>query len=369
MRSDPSGGRWASTTITSRSPRFLPFPFLSIERSFGYMTSQKNIFNMATKLASKPLSLSGGVDSRKASRDARVRPWLTNSVLRGHSPVVGVAVCKDAPLQLETTTVTIVTDPAPTAIDQRVSEKQSASKIPVLSRRCQSVPSDKVGVQGKDKQTATPSTPTGMATSASRIPVRINSSLAGRRPAPLQVRPSEPVLAHAGLPADKEVGKKRGTGGLTVRTVIVSPPAAMSIQKCINLEPIRSHRSDIRVKSILKHRAKPSEETSTRCPLDSTGQGVTPEPGQKKSVTFTDELEVHTLARPWPMDFVPSWTCRVCDGLGHKVWCVTLKADRRFSQDIDNWLAEQGARGHNYLESSGGFLSCRGLDPLVPILS
>ena len=269
-----SGGEADLLCLLSISRPSLPSFFFLLHQSVPPLLMitayHSQIHTMAKELASMSLSHRGAFDTRRALRDTRARPWLTNSVLRGPSTTVGaVKASEDAPLLSKTTsTVQVVADPAPLVTVNRVSEKLSASKIPVLSRRCQSISLDKGGVRGKDIQTAKPCTVTGMATSASRIPVRSNVSSSGRRPAPLQqVRPSKPVVAYAGLPKDKKVGKDVGTGDRT-RTGAI--PAygrhfeEMSIRKCLNPEPIRTHRSDIRVRSILKHRAEPSGETDPR---------------------------------------------------------------------------------------------------------
>ncbi|EXJ62925.1 hypothetical protein A1O7_03368 [Cladophialophora yegresii CBS 114405] len=323
---------------------------------------------MAKEFASK--SFSGGVDSRKSSRASRARPWLANSILRRQSAATGVKGCEGAPSQPKATTVTLGSGPAPPVTVERVAVKQSASKIPILVRRCGSASLGKGGVQEKAKSPATPSTVTGMATSASRIPVRTKLPSAGPRLAPQQVRTSKALGAAAGLPAGKEVGNKRGTGG--VSAVAVSrpnpEPEAMSIQKCINPEPIRTHRSDIAVRSILKHRAKPSEEIDPQRPLDSRGNGVKSNPAEKKSVTWPEVYAIPTPARPWPKEAVPAWRCRLCRECGHRGWCPTLIGVTACSQEIDVWLREQRARGYDYLEHSGGFLSSRDHDPTEPVI-
>jgi hypothetical protein len=238
-----------------------------------------------------------------------------------------------------------------------------------LVRRCGSASLGKGGVQGKAKSTAMPSTVTGMATSASRIPVRAKVSSVGLRLAPLQVRPSKALGATAGLRVGKEVGNKRGTGGSAAAISRPMPePEEMSIQKCINPKPIRTHRSDIVVRSILKHRAKPSDDTDARRPLSSPGNGVTSNPAEKKSVTWPDVYAIPTPARPWPREEIPCWECRLCKGCGHAGWCPSLIGVTRGPQEIDVWLREQRARGYDYLEHSGGFLSSRDHDPTEPVI-
>ncbi|KIX97933.1 uncharacterized protein Z520_06011 [Fonsecaea multimorphosa CBS 102226] len=349
---------------------------------------------MAKEFASEPFSSSGSFDLRRSLRASRARPWLANSVLRGRSTAAGVKGGEDAPSSSATTTVTIVSDPAPTVTVSCVSEKQSSdntaaeakaetsvnagpkakamgSRIPVpvtpvlngmcSSRLCGSISLGKGGDLGKDK-TATSPTVTGEAASASRIPVRIKVSQVGRRPALGQVRPSKPLVAHAGYPKDKEAGNKRGTGGCGGFRPIVRRPEAMSIQSCINPEPIRSHRGDRQVKSILKHRVEPSEETE-RTTSTSVGHGVTSaDLDQNKSVTFAPSLLI-TPARCWPKDIVPDWRCLQCGSCGHLPWCRELVGAKLGLQASDVWLKDQLIRGHDYLKHSGGYLSKHGSHP------
>ncbi|KIW96898.1 uncharacterized protein Z519_02289 [Cladophialophora bantiana CBS 173.52] len=358
---------------------------------------------MAKELVSKPSSSSssssGSFDLRRSLRTARARPWLVNSVLRGRSTAAGVKDSEVAPSLSATTTVTIVSDPPPTATVGFEPEKQSSdnttaeakaatsvkaqanakaigSKIPVpvrpvlhspLSRLCGSISLDKEGDLGKDKPTATSPTVTEEAASASRIPVRIKVLPSGPRPALEQVRLSEPLVAHAEIAVDKEAGnfKKRGTvGGFRP---LVRRPEAMSIQSCINPEPIRSHRADLLVKSILKHRLDLSE--TERTAPTSAGHGVTSAaPDQKKSVTFAPTLKI-TPARCWPKHIVPEWRCRECDNCGHLSWCRELVGAKLGLQVTEVWLKDQQIRGHDYLKHSGGFLSKRGSHPPMELWS
>ncbi|OCT54924.1 hypothetical protein CLCR_03036 [Cladophialophora carrionii] len=322
---------------------------------------------MAKEFASK--SFSGGVDSRKSSRASRARPWMANSILRRQSAATGVKGCEGAPSLPKATTVTLGSDPAPPVTVERVAVKQSASKIPILVRRCGSASLGKGGMQEKAKSTAMPSTVTGMATSASRIPVRTKVPSVGPRLVPQQVRTNNALGAAAGLPVAKEVGNKRGTGGSAAAISRPKPePEEMSIQKCINPAPIRSHRSDIAVRSILKHRAKPSEENDPHCPLDSRGNGVKFNPAEKKGVTWPEVYAIPTPPRPWHKEAVPAWECRLCRGCGHRDWCPSLIGVTLGPQAIDVWLREQRARGYDYLEHSGGFLSSRDHDPTEPVI-
>jgi hypothetical protein len=188
-----------------------------------------------------------------------------------------------------------------------------------------------------------------------------NASPAGCRLAPAQVRPSKPVVAYAGLPTDKEVSRIRGTGAVVARArpVAIAAPRfeAMSIQRFINPEPIRSHRFDIRVRSILRHRAEPSGEADSQGPLDSAGSGAIPKNPQKESVTFSEVFELPTPARHWSKEFVPSWQCHVRGAWPHQCWCLSLVGVPLGPQKIGFWLRAQGSRGHDYLELSGGMLS------------
>ncbi|EXJ71955.1 uncharacterized protein A1O5_04457 [Cladophialophora psammophila CBS 110553] len=357
---------------------------------------------MAKEFVSKPSSSSSGsFDLRRSLRTARARPWLVNSVLRGRSTAAGVKDIEVAPSLSATTTVTIVSDSPPTATVGCEPEKQSSdnttaeakaatsvkaqanakamgSKIPVpvtpvlhspLSRLCGSISLDKEGDLGKDKPTATPPTVTKEAASASRIPVRIKVLPSEPRPALEQERPSKPLVAHAKIAVDKEAGnfKKRGTVGGGFHP-LVRRPEAMSIQNCINPEPIRSHRADLLVKSILKHRLDLSEETERTAPT-SAGHGVTSAaPDQKKTVTFAPTLRI-TPARCWPKHIVPEWRCRECDSCGHLSWCRELVGAKLGLQATEVWLKDQQIRGHDYLKHSGGFLSKQGSHPPTELWS
>ncbi|KAH0846735.1 hypothetical protein FOPE_12070 [Fonsecaea pedrosoi] len=354
---------------------------------------------MAKEFVSQPSSASSGsFDLRRSLRAARSRPWLVNSVLRGRSTAAtGVKDCEDAPSSSATTSVTIVSDPAPTATASCGSEEQSSddktaaeakaatsvkarakvkamgSLIPVpvtpvlngmlssSSRLCGSTTPGKEDDVRKDKTTAASRTVTGETASASRLPVRIKASLVGPRPAPEQVRLDKPLVAYAGRPVDKEAGKKRGTKGIGggVFRPIVRRPEAMSIQRCINSEPIRSTRFDRPVKSILKHHVDLVGKTEPTTP-NSAGHGVTSgAPDQKKSVTFAPSLLI-TPARCWPKHIVPEWRCRQCDSCGHLSWCRELEGAKLGLQASDVWLEDQLIRGHDYLKQSGGYLSKHG---------
>ncbi|OAP56913.1 hypothetical protein AYL99_09025 [Fonsecaea erecta] len=344
---------------------------------------------MAKEFVSEPSSSSGRFDLRRSLRAARARPWLVNSVLRGRSTAAGVKGVEDAPSSSATTTVIIVSDSALAATVSCDAEKQSlhnttaeakaatsvnagskakvmGSRIPgpvtpvlhgtLSSRLCGSTTLDKEGDLRKDRTTATSLTITGGTASASRLPVRNKASHVGRRPALEQVRHSKHLVAHARNQVDKEAGNNKGIGGSGGCRQLVRRLEAMSIQSCINPEPIRSHRGDRLVKSILKHRVEPFEETERTAPT-SAGQGVTSDnPAQKKSVTFAPSPLI-TPARCWPKHIVPEWRCHQCGSCGHLPWCRELVGAKLGLQTSDVWLKDQQIRGYDYLRHSGGYLS------------
>jgi hypothetical protein len=302
-------------------------------------------------------------DLRRREREARARPWLTNSVLR-RSPVAsssGLAGSnEDAPSLLASATVTADTDRPPTAtvlsegrrtdntkqetscLSQAVPTAMG-SRIPrwvgflgVLSRSCPPRGLDRVGVQGKVGSTAISPTVTGGKTPGSRLPVPIKNSVAGCRPASSQVRPSDPLVTNTGGMTDKGVGT-----GAKVKAVD-------KIQSCFKPGPIKSHRTGRTPRSILKPRAALSGGTSLPDPPSSVGQGVKPDPGKK--VRISEAPPSATPPRHWPMKLIGRWIHKCC-GL---VECQRCWADRPYTLPGEVWLEEQADRGHDYLKHSGG---------------
>ena len=301
--------------------------------------------------------------------------------------------------------------------------KSSASKIPILVRRGGSISLGKEGVSEKGKL--------ALSSSVSRIPVRVRDSSAGRRPVSVQVRPSRPLVANAGLPVAKSVGESSsvGSGGslelssaemlgrasalfasLAAASVVsggsavarVAAPVAsrasatvrsggslrsggssvrcvagsrrkvvvvgeeMSIQRCINPKPIRSARLGQPVKSILKLRARPVDETDPGCLALSAGSGVIPNPVSRKSVTFSDDpVSFRSASRAWSGGDAPGWLCRLCGSDRHEDWCAGRQEDWPSKPSGEEWLQDQLERGYNYLAWSGGLFSVRGFDPSI----
>lgn len=317
---------------------------------------------------------SSSFDLRRKQREARARPWLTNSILRGRSTTSssGVNGSEDAPLLPAATTVTTASDPLPPTTVLCASEKQgtdiaekeqapaclfptsakaAGSKIPrlanlvALSRPCGSTSLDGEGDCGKSRTPATSPTVTGETTFASRIPIRVKTSFAGRRSASPQMRPSRTLVAHGGLPVDKKVGKVRGPEGY-LSGVLPNAPHAMSIQSCINPEPIKTHRIEYALKSILKHRAETSEEMELP-PPSSAGNGVTSNPAKKK--VCVDVTPTFAAAACWPKGLFKTYSCMVC----HYEACRCVYSPLQAHQD---WLEHQLVLGHDYLKHSGGML-------------
>ncbi len=331
------------------------------------------------------------------SREARARPWLNNSVLRGRSAVAGVRVSKDAPLlscSPLSLPLSLVSSPALPVSVPRVLVSPSASKIPVLVRRGVATSMGKEGVREKVKSLA-------LSSPVSRIPVRVKDLSAGCRPVSVQVRPSGPLVAQAGVPlakaVDKVVASSVSSGGppelssaemrarasalfasLTAAAPVgsggssgCSAPVScrkivgerMSIRRCINPMPIRSHRLGQPVKSILKLRVRPVDETDPRCLTLPAGHGVIPDPVARKSVTI--DFLPDTPARAWTGADAPGWRCSLCGGDRHRDGCARHQEDLPSQLSGEEWLKYQLERGYDYLAMSGGLLSTTGYDPLA----
>ncbi|EXJ79822.1 hypothetical protein A1O3_08107 [Capronia epimyces CBS 606.96] len=344
---------------------------------------------------------SGVSDLRRRMRDTRPRPWLNNSVLRRRSTATsssGLDGGADAPALPESTTVPIVSDlPSSTTVlgcgqsrDNTKKERDSSrlsraaakaatsikalakcagSKIPqwvglkgVLSRSCPP-PLDRDGVLGKGKSTAASPTRTGEKTFASRLPVRFKRSLAGRRPASQQVRLSQPQPLVASTGGKGKEAGKRGTGGFWG----VLGRHAEPDQSCFKPEPIRTHRREHQLTSILKHqgehsgKGRPAAQPTTPASHDGGRKpGVEEKPGKKVVV-----LEIPTFSTParhWPRGLIKAW---VCGGCRNETGCV-CPATSRHADGLRlggrEWVKDQLHKGYDYLELSGGMLS--GIDRL-----
>ncbi|KAJ9612075.1 hypothetical protein H2200_003670 [Cladophialophora chaetospira] len=292
------------------------------------------------------LSLRGSSDSRKASRESRARPWMTGSVLRGRSAAVGGQVRQDAPSLPPTATAPLVPSPVPSATVVRGPVKQSASKIPVLVRRCGTSSVGKEVAARKVEPPPKSSVVAEMTPPAPRIPVRSKVSPVVYRPVPAQVRNSRPLAKSPGLPVGKEGGKRSLPPPVPLVPLVRPPPGPeeMSIQRCINPKSIRTHRDGLRAKPILKLRMKPSDDTDPHRP------SLQPVSAVRKKVQWAEELTVPTAPRPWPSEtYYPS----------------AKRVDQSYTVEMQEWLDLQYDMGHDYLKMSGGFLSVHGLDPTV----
>lgn len=322
---------------------------------------------MVKGVISKPASPdSSSFDSRRSQRETRSRPWLTNSILRGQSTAdssSGVNGSLDAPKLPVVTTVAIVPDPLPTETISCGPEKQrkNITKIPrwvglsALSQPCGSKSLDGEGKCGKDKYPAISPIATGEF-SASRIPVSIGKSFAGRRSASPQIRPSEPPVGHAVSSTDNEVGKKRGTGGSRAMfRFFRRKDTGAPIQSCFKAEPIKSHRLEVTLKPILKHRPERSEEASLAAPATSTsdGQGVTSQP--IKEIKEAKKVRVISQTFPTPPRHWGPIGARLHQCCGD-VRCDCPGEDRGKIYTVKKWLEDQLLLGHDYLELSGGLL-------------
>ncbi|EXJ80576.1 hypothetical protein A1O1_08722 [Capronia coronata CBS 617.96] len=323
-------------------------------------------------------------DLRRRQRDTRPRPWLTNSVLRRRSTATSSSDCVervDAPAQSTSITVPIVSDLAPSttvsgeprqnikkeralsrlsstvakaATSVKALAKAAGSQIPqwaglkdVMSgkSRSDSSPLDRDGEQGKGKTSAKSLKGTGGKTFASRLLVRLGKAFSGR----------------AATSRDKKVGK-RGNGGCSRRLL---ERAAEAPQSCFRPEPIRSHRVERQLTSILKHRSERSGELKLAAPSPaaptSPRMGGLPVKMEKeksaKKVVVLEKPPVVTPARHWPKDLIKTRVCGVCRD---REVCRCRKAVEEvwyeLSTTTDQWLEAQLQLGHDYLELSGGLL-------------
>lgn len=283
-------------------------------------------------------------DLRRRQRDTRFRPWLTNSVLRGR--LSGLDGSEDAPKLPESTTVAIVSDLPPSTTSLCVPEEQAAdntkkeqantclskasaagSKIPqrvglegVLSRTCYPLALAGDGERGKGKSTAVSPTVTGEKTFASRLPVRVKSSFAGRWPS--KVQPSNPLDAHTESSEGKGVGKtseeedvvekekEEGEEWFEGMYVVGHQGALKLMQSCFKPEPIKSHRTGRPGRSILKHRAELSDEAKVTTGASPGAESSKP---VKKSVLITRHQPFTTPARHWGLGTVGMCFHKCCE--------------------------------------------------------
>jgi hypothetical protein len=304
-------------------------------------------------------------DLRRRLRDARARPWLTNSVVRRRSTTEtssGLTESKDAPKLSVGTIVTAVPASLSSGSVSGSSEKQSgnqpkkpphaAAKVKALARavgskipvwvglscafsRCSLQASDSEERKTKDTTAAHPTVTKD--TPASRLPVRIWRSIAARRPAFRRVRRSNTPGAHAGVSKGKGAGKTQQIG--------VSAPAALN-QGGIGKEPLRATREGVKPRSILKHQVESSGEAKPS-PLTSLGQGVESVP--KKTVMWQEKLVSASVLCKW--EAPPAWKCRRCqhsEYQGERCVCPKATAESQSSQrTIQEWLKSQLALGYD----------------------
>ena len=318
---------------------------------------------------------SSNSDSRRRMREARVRPWLTNSVLCRRSPTEpssGPAKSEDAPKLSVGTIVTAVPASLSSESVPGSSEKQSGkepgkpskavakakalarsagSKIPVWTglscalSRCSLQASDGEERSTKDTTAAHPKVTKD--TPASRLPVRVWRSFTARRPATRQVRCSNTPDAHAAVYGDKGAGKTQQNLRSAAKRNLVS----------VSEEPLRGARDGVKPRSILKHRSEDQGDAKP-APVTSLGQGVKSEP--KKTVMWPDKLITAYLPSPGmpPLAF----TCTRCKGTKvfdfvQKEWqahdggqCIcrgsVFEADT-LRTSLQDWLKNQLALGYD----------------------
>ncbi|KAL2426577.1 hypothetical protein ABEF95_010064 [Exophiala dermatitidis] len=355
-------------------------------------------------------------DLRRRRRDTRPRPWLTNSVLRGRSPSPsGADGSMDAPMLSEVTTVPLAPtlppsvpvvpdrEGAPSRDDNTKKERDSSrlsraaakakttvkalakaagSKIPrwvglkgVASRKGSSPSIDGEDMAQGGGKPATSPTGTGETTSASRLPVRAKDSLVGRRPAAGQVRFNEPLGAHAVSTRDKGVGKRgtggsRGAGGVGGRGLRGQGPAEPN-QSCFGPEPIRTHRREYQLTSILKHRPGRSGEApaaKAAAPTSSSSRWYNRGKKEKlgKKVFVLRRPTFQSPARCFPKTLYKGW---VCDGCGlERCNCPATRAEgKSLHVNRVDWLVKQLQFGCDYLELSGGMWCGEMNDPLLDL--
>lgn len=328
-------------------------------------------------------------DLRRRQRDTRSRPWLTNSVLRRRSAALtssGLNDSVDAPALSASTTVPIVSDLPPStpvecdreeqcrdstkeerdssrlsrtalkaATSVKAFAKAAGSKIPrwvglkgILSRNCQPPPLDRDGERGKDKTTAAFPTGTGEKTFASRLPLASRTRWLG---AGLLQRRYD--LANLLLRMPRRPWTKRsatvGLGGVATwrfgRGAELRP-------SCFKPEPIKTHRCERQLTSILKHRPERSEEVMTlpAPPTEPTS------PGKLRKKVIVRSFPTKTPHRHWPKTLIRAWYCEVCRD---KSRCVCPEAVAEVHGEFKptpglQWLEEQLHLGNDYLELSGG---------------
>ncbi|KEF61868.1 uncharacterized protein A1O9_03440, partial [Exophiala aquamarina CBS 119918] len=337
-------------------------------------------------------------DSRRHLRDARARPWLINSVLRGRSTTElssGLAESKDAPKLSVGIIVTAVPASLSSESVSGSSEKQSGqkpgkgpkavakvkalarsagSKIPVwvgLScafSRCSLQASDSEERTTKDTTAAHPKVTKD--TPASRLPVRVWRSIAARRPTTWQVRCSNTSGTHVAVSKDKGAG----------RTQQKLSSAAARNQGSIGKEPLRGSREGVKPRSILKHRAEDQGDAKP-APLTSLGQGVKSEP--KKKVMWQEKLITAYLPSPgWPPR---AFTCKRCRGIrywdegkkkyelheGSPCWCPEAETEASALQrSLQDWLKDQLALGYDNVSNPVGYCTVAEgelhFEPLIP---
>ncbi|KAK5065184.1 hypothetical protein LTR84_001020 [Exophiala bonariae] len=293
-------------------------------------------------------------DLRRRLREARARPWLTNSVVRRRSTTetsAGQTKSLDEPKPSVSTIVTAVPASCPPRPTSGTSEKQktkpekapnavakakalarsAGSKIPVwvgLScafSRCSLQPD---GVETKDRPAAHPTVTKD--TPASRLPVRVWRSIASCRPALPQVRRRNTPNAHAGALKDKGAGKNILRKGITTITLQIPGFKSKGLV-----------REGVKPRPILKHRATHLDGAESS-PLLSIGQGVKSEP--KKKVMWSEKLITQYIPKGGETPL--AWECKGCKR--DDCNCARAIADRN-SMDLSfhGWLRNQLALGYD----------------------
>ena len=94
-------------------------------------------------------------------------------------------------------------------------------------------------------------------------------------------------------------------------------------------------------------------------------QGVKSDPVVRKKVQWAEVVAVPTAPRPWPKDPYYPICCFCGVNSGHLDSCreSRLRCDASWCVGMAEWLAEQMDQGHDYLKSSGGFLSGKSQTP------
>lgn len=318
-------------------------------------------------------SSSSAADFRRRLRDARPRPWLTNSVLRERGSS-GATSALDAPKVVVVPSVASPESPSPVlaasekkceirqgklpravakvATSVKAAARSAGSKIPiwvglscVFSRSSIQAP-DSVEVVKMESAAVVPAA-TGELT-RSRLPVSVKKSSGVRR---VFGRDRRASLRNA---FTRRSGTREQAAGKIGSVAGKSPPSLFAPFKKANKDtgdlskaPASSHRSGSTPRSILAGKGESHVEIKA-LPETSSGYGVMSKP--KKTVRWCAKIKTCTPPRPCKG---PLSEANSCCG---EFECRDCEDDRPEELSGSAWVEEQLALGYDYLKWSDGML-------------